>query len=222
MVLILCYDNHQMERFAQASPEKILLRERFSPEEKRILERDGAIFYLLTGQTIEQQRDARKKLGLPAFNVLVNLQGEKVLTVPSRRIEVAIYPDPKRFFVPGTFSQFTITQKRLVEEDGEALRKRLKLNNITEIIPDEASTVTELVFQHVDRTGEWLLGDLYSRYTPERGQFKVHVRTKNPTDQESWLAEVGTALPGWGLEVSRWHHYSARDNLGAFRLVVPR
>jgi len=71
-------------------------------------------------------------------------------------------------------------QERLVEEDGEALRKRLGLNNITGIIPGEASTVTELVFQHVDRTGEWLLGDLYSRNIPERGyQFKVYVRTKN-------------------------------------------
>ena len=198
------------------------MREKFSPEEKKGLESDGAIIYLLTGQTIEEQREARKKIGLPSFNSFVHLQGKELVNVPSRRTEVAIYPDPERFFVPGSFSQFTIVQDRLAKEDGDALSKKLGFNNITEIIPDEVSTVTELIFQHADGTGEWLLGDSYTRFTPERGyRFKVHARTKNPTEREDWLAEVSTDLSGCCLVVTAWHHYSSRDDLGVFRLVVP-
>jgi hypothetical protein len=193
------------------------LRETFTPEEKSRLESDGALIYQLTGQTIEQQREAREKLGLPSFGLIPF--GEQVTKVPSRQIEVAIYPDPGRFFIPGSFSKFAIDQERMAEEDARELRKRLRLPKITQIIPDEAATVTELIFQHLDKTGVWLLGDAYSRYTKERGIFRVMVRTKNPSNKKDWLVNVGFGVNA--VSLSGWHHYSSQPSLGALRLIVP-
>lgn len=97
----------------QAAPvgkeaETVSLREAFSDEEKRVLKEDGAVIYALTGTTIPAQRELQAKKGKPSFWYVVEA-GDRLLALPSRKIEVAIFPDPQRFFVPDSFGKDTDT-----------------------------------------------------------------------------------------------------------------
>lgn len=138
---------------------------------------------------------------------------------PSRPMEVAIYPAPDRFFVPGSFNKSVRQQEKLVEKDAQELRQRLSLEHITEIIPYEVSTLSDITFQHLDATGIWLFGPEYAK---AQGLSWVYGRTKNPTNSTwSHVAYLGPADPDHGLHLHPRYRGAGLGSLGAVRLVVP-
>lgn len=195
-------------------PEPFVLRERFTPEEKQDIEAKGGLIYLPTGLTIRAQRKAQNAKNKPSF--YLTSETDRLLAVPSRQIEVAIFPAPEDFFVPGSFNQNVATQESMAAEDA----KRLGLPNVTQIVPNEASTLTEVVFQHVDATGKWLLGLEYAAAQDLRD---VYARTKNPTNSTgSRVTVVGYAGPELGMRVGGWWHRDRGNHrVGAVRMVVP-
>ena len=170
----------------------------FTDETRRALLNDGAVIYLPTGETIKSQRDAKRPFAYLPEGFKVN--GRNRLTeFPARKIEVAIYPDPEKFFVPDTFNKDTDRQTVLIEQDADSLRKRLGLENITEILP-EASEATEVIFRYFDKTAVRLLGRDYMR----DGHWS-YIRTATPTNKEgSFVAYVGCWSDGIGLHVYDW------------------
>lgn len=198
--------------------EQLVLRERFTDEEKEALRNDGAVIYLLHGETILSQKESQRAKGKPSFGYVVDA-GERLLALPSRKIEVAIYPDPEKFFVPGSFNKSVKKQEEKVMQDARELRLRLNLSAVTEIIPDEAATLSEIGFQHLDATGVWLFG---KEYAVAQGLDWVYGRTKNPTNASgSIVAYVGNAYPDSGLDVGGWRRDDGLHSVGALRLVVP-
>lgn len=198
--------------------ERLALGDCFSAEEKRALIKDGAVVYRLDGRTILEQKIARERAGKPAFWYVVSVP-DNLLEASSRNIEVAIYPDPGRFFVPNTFGVDTDTQERLVEADAEALRQRTGLQGVTQIIPDEVATLTEVIFKHEEATGDWLFGTEYAKAV---GKDWVYGRTKNPTNSDgSHVAFVGYGRPVRGVDVVGWYRVNGDDDVGSPRLVVP-
>lgn len=198
--------------------EQLVLGERFTDEEKEALRTDGAVIYLLHGETILSQKESQRAKGKPSFGYVVDA-GERLLVLPSRKIELAIYPDPEKFFVPQSFNKSVKKQEEVVAQDARDLRERLNLTGISEIIPDEAATLSEIVFQHLDATGVWLFG---KEYAAAQGLDWVYGRTKNPTNASgSHVASVGDADPDDGLGVDGWLRGDGRHRVGALRLVVP-
>ncbi len=59
--------------------------------------------------------------------------------------------------MPGSFNKDLKGQDKAVAEDAAELRQRLGQVGLGEIIPQEVSTVTHVVFQHEEATGQWLL-----------------------------------------------------------------
>lgn len=182
----------------------------FTDEERKVLLDDGAVIYLPTGETIRAQKAASRP-----FWYIVN--GRNRLTeFPSRRIEVAIYPDLERFFVPYTFNKTTDQQIASIEADAQSLRERLRLPNIGEILP-EASEATEVLFKHFDATNIRLLGQDYMH-----NGYWSYIRTATPINKEgSDVASVGRWDADGGLHVDGWRRDESSVALWAARWVVP-
>ncbi len=209
------------KRFARSvavsasQPEVIGEAIKFTDEERKALVDDGAVIYLPTGETIKAQKSARRPFWYIADGFKEN--GVNRLTeFPSRPIEVAIYPDPERFFVPESNSKTTDQQIALVEQDAHALRERLGLPNIGEVLP-ESSEATEVLFKHFDATGVRILGQDYMK-----DGYWSYIRTNTPTNKEgSGVAFVG----GWdaadGLDVFDWLRDASDVYFHAARWVVP-
>lgn len=194
------------------SAERSLERRSFTAKEEKVLKGDGAILLSPLGQAIPSQREDQRQKGKPSFYYVTNAQ-DGLLDRPSRLAQVAIYPDPDRFFVPGTAGKDLATQERLASDDGESLRQRLGLPRIDVEIPEEAATLTGVTFDYLDQTGEWLFGSKYGY---------LYGRTKNPTNRDgSDVACVGDANPGGGLDVDDFDRGSGDDNVQVVRLVVP-
>lgn len=201
------------ERFAQSEVSCKAIA--FTDEEKEALKNDGAVIYLPTGETIKSQKDNGRSFWYIANGYQKN--GKNRLTeFPARRIEVAIYPDPERFFVPGSFSQTTDQQIALVKTDAHSLREKLGLPNIDEILP-EASEVTEILFKHFDATSIRILGQDYFK-----DGYWSYIRTNTPTNKEgSGVASIGAWAAVGGLDVFDWDRSGTRVRVGAARWVVP-
>lgn len=200
-------------------PEKPIEIQRFNDEEKQALIGDGAIVYELVGETINSQKISQKAKEKPSF-WFVTSGSERLVGRPSRLSEVAIYPDPERFFIENSGSKNLTDQEELAEKDGESLRNRLGLQGITVVVPDEASTLTEVTFKHLDETGDWLFGQ---KYAQAHDLDWIYGRTKNPTNANgSGVAYVGYVVVGDGLDVSSWYADLGTRYVWAVRLVVPK
>ena len=193
----------------------------FTDEEERLLIKDGAHFIDLDGNTIEGQQTARR-----LFRYVTN-GGDRLLRLPSIKARVAIYTDPKKFFIPNSGNKDLPTQEKLAEKDGQKLRKRLGLKDdgVDVIIPDQASTLTELTFKYLDETtkkgkGVWLFGP---DYASAQGLSWVYGRTKNPVNESgSSVALVGLASPDGGVLVDSWDADGGYGGVLAVRLVVAK
>lgn len=223
----------------EPAAEQVTFRERFTDEEKRVLLGDGAAIYLPTGTTIAAQREIRVKERKLSFFSAMTVDG--LIDLPSRQVEVAIFPDPQRFFVPGSFNVNVTRQEKLVKEDAEKeLHGRLGLDGVTQIIPKEAATLTEVAFMHFDETGVLLFGPEYDLLSQRLGVRTSNVFgiTKNPTNSAgSFVAAIGGALKGVGVDVRyppelytislgglcmvNQDRISGSGNCGVVRLVVP-
>lgn len=187
----------------------------FTDAERKALIKDGAFFISLTGETIEGQQTAGR-----LFRYVTD-GGDRLLKLPSIRTEVAIYPDPKKFFVPNSGGRDLSTQEEFAKKDGQALRKRLGLkdDSVDVIIPDQASTLTELTFKYLDETtkkgkGVWLFGRDYDY---------LYGRTKNAVNESgSLVAGVGGAYPVDGVDVSDWSRGDGGGGVRVVRLVVAK
>lgn len=207
----------RMNSLASALQKEGLLPEKFgvlnfSKEARQALLEDGATIYGLTGETIRAQQEA----GRPFWYVP---QVESLLTLPSRRMEIAIYADPKRFFVPESFDKTKSQQEALVVREAQALRERLGISGITMILP-EAPEATEAIFRHFDQTeGVRLLGEDYK--DPKNGWWR-YIRTNTPTNSAgSEVADVGCFLADYGLRIGDWDAGDRYGCVGAARWVVP-
>lgn len=138
----------------------------FTEQETGVLIGDGVAILDLTEETIEDQQKAGRRFGY------VSARGDILLKVPSIKTQVAIFPDPERFFVPNTgWKGFSTRddlamQEELTKKDAEELRERTGLEDLDEIIPSSAATLTQLTFLYFDRTtregkGVWLFGRDY-------------------------------------------------------------
>lgn len=189
----------------------------FTEQEREILLADGAVLYLPTGKTINDQRAAGREFWYVAPGFME--EGKNRLTeFPSRRIEVAIYPAPERFFVPGSFDKTMGQQDEASREDAKELRKRLGLKGI-EIVRPEASEVTEVMFEHFDATRVRLLGE---EYREQAAGHWPYIRTNTPTDKSgSCYVWVGSFDPNDGPDVDVWLGDDHLVFLGVARWVVP-
>ncbi len=191
----------------------------FTDQEKEALIRDGAVILSLTGEAIEGQIASGRLFG----HVVVDRR-DRLFKLPSLKAEVAIYPDPRRFFIPRSGNKKLPEQEELAKKDGQNLRERLSLkdDSVDVIIPDQASTFTELVFQYLDRTtkqgkGVWLFGrDYNNRYGRTRNLIE------RPPDYSPYVAVVGHD-PSYGVRIDIWHpDFLGHKDVRVVRLVVAR
>lgn len=98
---------------SKVATEQLTLREKFTDAERKALIADGAVIYLPLGETIPVQKEAQAKKGKLAFRYVVNARNY-LRAVPSRQVEVAIYPAVDRFFVSGSFGKGVGQQEELV------------------------------------------------------------------------------------------------------------
>lgn len=192
-------------------PEQLSEPLTWSDEEKEVLIKDGAVLYLPTGETINGQKQNNRPFWYVAGGYVIDGRN-RLLDFPSRPIEIAIYPDPERFFVPGSFDKSKAAQEDLLKEDCDQLRKRTGLENLDQILP-EASEATERIFNYFDEIRIRLLGKDYGYRW---------LRTNTPTNQSgSGFAGVGGFLDADGLVVGDFRRDGGRPALGAARWVVP-
>lgn len=194
-------------------PEQLLSPVRFSNEEIDVLINDGAVIYLPQGETIRGQREEWRPFWYVTDGYEIDGRN-RLLDFPSRSIEIAIYPDPKNFFVPGSFDKSKTEQEAFLAEDLHLLQRRLGLEGIRGILP-EASEVTEVAFRHFDAT--WrkvrLLGKNYG--------FR-NIRTDTPTNLVgSDFAIVGYWRDVDGIRVDDRDADDGHRLLGAARWLVP-
>lgn len=161
----------------------------FTDQETKALAKDGAVFLNLTGETIEDQIAAGRPI---RFDEDIDLEDnrDRLLKLPSISAQVAIYPNPREFFI-AISKEGLLRQETIARGAGKYLRERLGLRDdgLDVIIPDQASTFTELTFKYLDETtkkgrGIWLFGRDYGH---ENGI------TKNPVNASgSRVAVVGS------------------------------
>jgi hypothetical protein len=205
-------DNHFLEH-------KVEMK-RFDRNERETLLKDGAYIYGLAGETMSLQIEIQKQKGWPSFTY-IEKPNEEFLLKPSLISEVAIYPDPNKFFIPNSGMAMLYEQEELTKDDTKDLRQRLQLPGISVIIPKEVSTLTEITFKHLDGTGNWLFG---CEYALAHNLKSIYGRTKDSVDEhDPNTAAVGGigVTPSKGLGVVAWPRNLPMINLWAVRLIVP-
>ena len=182
---------------------------KFTDEARVALKKQKFVVYELTGESIKSLRDSDRKFlstwhqSYPDFEALT-----------SRLSEVAINPDPKKFYLPNSNRKTLEDQLELVKKFSESLTKGRKRVPGVEAILGEVPDYVELAFTHLDRTGERLFGEKF-----QRDGFWSYTRTI--TSVGGRVARVGRFLAGDGLDVDRWEPPGVDDDLWAAPLVVP-
>lgn len=182
----------------------------WSDQEKSILIRDGAVIYRTVGETLFQQRQIGRRFWWQQTNYVIDGK-YRLLDFPSRISEVAIYPDPERFFVSGTFNKSKRAQEAIIAKDACELRNRLGIGNLDEILP-EASEVMEILFQHLEAT-------LKETRLSGRDFSNRWIRTDTPISVGR-LARIG--FFGTTPQIRGWFTDRGLPDLGAVRWIVPR
>lgn len=180
----------------------------YTDEEKALLKDDGALVYLLEGQSIGSQRKGGRRFWSNWH------EGQPIEDLSSRLYEVAIYPND--FFVPRTFNKSKAKQEELVIAHGQALQARLGIENLAEILP-AAPEATEVMFKHFDLTGVRLLGENYMT----RDGYWSYIITNTPANESgSSVACVGFFFAVLGSYVRHWRARRGDPALAAARWVV--
>ena len=184
-------------------------------QEEEVLIADGAHFIDLTEETIEYEQKSERLF------TYITYDEDGLLTTPSIKTRVAIFPNRKRFFIPDSGNKSLKKQEELAKKDGRELRERLGLkdDSLDVIIPNQASTLTELTFKYFDETakkgkGIWLFGPDYDC---------IYGVTKNPENKSGFfpVVHVGNPNPACGLVVRRWHPGGGHD-VRVVRLLVAK
>jgi len=184
------------------SAEALVEVERFAPEAREALEKEGYVIYPLTGQSIKSLQESGRKFwstwhkNYPDFEALASI-----------RSEVAI--NPNRLFLPESNRKTLVEQEAMVEEFSKELGRKIK--GVKAII-GEAPDYIELAFSHLDATSEYLFGKKYNF---------DYARTKTAT-VGSHVPNVGNFHPDDGMYVGHWDRDPGNDYVWAAPLVVPQ
>lgn len=176
---------------------------KFSDQTKDVLKQEGYLVYPLTGQSIRSLREAGKPFWSTWHRDYPDFEN-----LPSRLSEVAINPDPKKFFLPKSNSKTLTEQEEMIKDYSKQLAKRLVS---VKAVLGEAPDYVELAFAHLDATGEYLFGEKYSY---------DYTRTKTLT-AEARVACVGGFVAADGLSIDRWRPDDSISGLWSVPLVVP-
>lgn len=82
---------------------------RFAKEQREKLEKEGAVIVAVGNVTIAESRAAKRKF------YATWSRGKAFENTPSRHSEVAIFPDPKTFFIEDSFEKPFEDQEKLVQ-----------------------------------------------------------------------------------------------------------
>lgn len=181
---------------------------RFSPDLREALEKKGFRVYTLTGQSISSEKAQGRKFwstwhrDYPKFEALTSIHSE-----------VAIDPDPDKFFIPKSNNKTLDHQLEMVADHSQKLQKTL--TSEVSAVMGEAPDYVDLTFSHLDT-----LKDIKDRLFGEKYGYNF-TRTKTPT-VESLVADVGDFHADRGLHVSYWYRGDGPGFVFAAPLVVPR
>ena len=185
------------------TPETQIEIKRFSTEARKALEEQGYIIYGLEGQSIRKLNlragrefwSERCQEDYPVFEALTSMQSE-----------VAINPEEP--FLPGSNNRTLGQQEEMVGNFSKELEE--KIPGVKAVI-GQAPDYLELLFAHLDRTGDFSFGEEY-RY----GSARTKTRTSG-----SRVANIGGLGSDNGLHVSDWPAGLGSDSIYAAPLVVP-
>lgn len=177
---------------------------RFTDEAREKLTREGHLIYTIGGQSIATMRDA----GRPFWSTW-HKDYPEIEALTSTYSEIAINPDPVKFFIPRSNNERLDRQLEMVDDYSNKLSKKVKgVQAVLGQMPDYA----DLAFSHLDATKDRLFGEKYDyRYT----------RTQTPTVGTS-VACVGGFIADDGLSVGNWAHDVGNSGVFASPLVVPK
>lgn len=174
----------------------------FSEEAREKLTQEGYQIYALTGQSIRSLRESGRRFWADWHQEYPDFEAVK-----SRRSEVAINPDPKKFFLPESNRKTLDQQLAMVRSFSASLIKRIA--GVKALI-GEAPDYCELAFLHLDKTGVYLFGEEYN-----------YDYTRTVTQVGSGVAGVGYFRRQYGLRVDYWRPDGANGRLWVVPLVVP-
>lgn len=183
---------------------------RFSDKAGGALKEHGLIIYTLTGDTVS---------GALSDGRIIRNQLRDVYDFefsPSRLSEVAI--NPKVLGLHNSNNKTLTEQELMVAGYSEMLQARSGIPGIKAII-GQVPDYVELVFAHLDATGERLFGQ-----RTEKGYFSARTITRSIRAMRGntpWVADVGKFFPNFGLEISEWNQDEGRESLYAVPLIVP-
>lgn len=181
---------------------QLTVPKQFTPEARQKLEKDDYLIYSLTGQSIRSLREAERQ-----FRSTWHQDYPDFEELTSRQSEVAV--NPNKLFLVDSNNKTLEQQIKLIDKFSKQLRGRGRIANV-EVVLGEAADYCELVFLHLDITGERLFGEKYQyNYT----------RTK--TCVSSAIAYVGGFRSGDGLDVGHWDPDCGDGSGWAAPLVVP-
>lgn len=147
------------------------------------------------------------------FWYITNRNDVAFMETLSRPSQVAIFPEPARFYVPESNNLSLEGQRRRLREDlEEEVMGRMRIGGVDMIMGDVA-THAGLVFDYFDNTRRHVRlhgADYGYRY----------VRTETPTVGSS-VAAVGHFYRVHGLSVDGFSRGHGNDDVWALRLVVP-
>jgi hypothetical protein len=180
----------------------------FSKGARKDLERNHAVVFDPLETSLAKLKSARKP-----FWYITCQDNEGFMNLLSRPSQVAIFPEPEKFYIPESNNLSLKEQEDLVKVDqAEVLKAKMGIDGVEEVI-DNVATNAGLVFAHFDKTGGKvrLHGKDYGyRYT----------RT-NTLTVGSGVAAVGSFRGGSGLFVSGWDADDGHSYVWVSRLVVP-
>lgn len=206
----------------------------FTDKERKALKDDGAVTYLLSGETIADQKSAGRPFGIFADPGYIVRKRNRLTEFPSRRIEVAVYPHPEKIIIKGSSNKTLQEQRGILKEDEDSLKKQLGLP-IEEILA-EAPEISQVLFKHFDATGDRLLGPdsfLPNRFPNENGLYDLTLPDLVATCTPLSKKPSSTAVVGrWyrdnkvgiynNLNIYRRENNETTSTVGVIRWVVPQ
>jgi len=195
------------ERFFKAVKEQSNIRSRFDKEEKNILAGDGALILELGCETLRQLRVN----GKPFLHLTDG--GEKLLDTPTKLTEVAIYPQPSRFFVQNSNWKNFDRQICMVYEDGMLLRRRLRLPTVTQIMP-EAVDLAQIIFKYPEVVKSLSAG--------QYGDREIRTVTPVKTGSDVYTARVKILDESGLLDITVCDVKHGNPYIWVPRIIVPR
>ncbi len=182
--------------------ERHLEIKRFSGEARQELEKRGFMVYELTGQ--ESIKSLREQ-GFP-FWTTWHKDYPDFEAQTARASEVAINPDPRKVFIPGSNGKTLDQQLRMVSD----FSRKLGVNGAIAEIGGVGDYVG-VVAKHLNATGVRLFGEKYDY---------DYARTVTPT-VGSGVAFVGYFHADYGLDVYYYDRDNGNSDVWAAPLVVP-